>query len=155
MLGIFLFESTLWYIRCDSLDTKGYQEMKEGEDMLHMNNKVFGVLTVLLVLIILFCVKGTVMSRDKGRYDRQNKYYAVLEQEYLEKVNRLLKEEGVSNCGINLRWVADKEGSREYTVILHHRRLERMSGQEQINLTDRLTGAEFRDAACSFRYVIR
>ena len=123
--------------------------------MLHMNNKVFGVLTVLLVLIILFCVKGTVMSRDKGGYDRQNKYYAVLEQEYLEKVNRLLKEEGVSNCGINLRWVADEEGSREYTVTLHHRRLERMSGQEQTNLTDRLIGAEFRDAACSFRYVIK
>lgn len=122
--------------------------------MLHRNNKVFGALTVLLVLIILFCVKGTVVSRGNGRHDRQNKYYAVLEQEYLDEVHRLLREEGFSNCGINLRWVADEKGSREYTVILHHRRLERMSGQEQSDLTDRLTGAEFQDAACSFRYVI-
>lgn len=130
------------------------ERMKEGEAMLHMNNKIFGVLTVLLVLIILFCVKGTVMSRDSGRHDRQNKYYAVLEQEYLDEVHRLLQEEGFPNCGINLRWVADEKGSREYTVIIHHRRLERMSGQEQSDLTDRLTGAEFQDAACSFRYVI-
>ena len=123
--------------------------------MRHMNNKVFGVLTILLVLIILFCVKGTAISRDIGGHDRQNKYYAVLEREYMEKINRLLKEEGFSNCGINLRWVADEEGSREYTVIIHHRRLERISGREQSNLTDRLAGAEFHDAACSFRYVIR
>lgn len=122
--------------------------------MLHMNNRVFGVLTVLLVLIILFCVMGTVMSRGDGGRDRQNKYYAILEQEYLDEVHRLLQEEGLTNCGINLRWVADEEGSREYTVILHHRRLERMSGQEQTDLTDRLTGAEFQDAACSFYYVI-
>lgn len=123
--------------------------------MSHMNNKVFGVLTILLVLIILFCVKGTVMSRDSGGYERQNKYYAVLEQEYLEKTRRLLNEEGFSNCGINLRWVANEEGSREYTVTLHHRRLERMTGREQSDLTERLMGAEFQDAACSFRYVIR
>lgn len=129
--------------------------MKAGDAMMHMNNKVFGVITVLLVLIIFFCVKGTVMSMGNGGDNRQNKYYAVLEQEYLGKVNRLLEEEGVPNCGINLRWIADEEGSREYTVILHHRRLERMSGQEQTDLTDRLTGAEFQDAACSFRYVIR
>lgn len=130
------------------------KQMKEDEAMLHMDNKVFGALTVLLVLIILFCVKGTVMSRDNGGYDRQNQYYAVLEQEYLEKTRRLLNEEGLSNCGINLRWVADEEGSREYTVILHHHRLERMSGQEQSDLTDRLSGAEFQDDVCSFRYVI-
>lgn len=122
--------------------------------MLHMNNKVFVALTVLLVLVILFCVKGTVMSRDNGGHDRQNKYYAVLEQEYLEEVGRMLKEEGFSNCGINLRWAADEEGRREYTITLHHRRLERMSGQEQADLTGRLTGAEFQDTACSFRYVI-
>ena len=122
--------------------------------MLHVDNKVFGALTVLLVLIILFCVKGTVVSRNNGGHERQNKYYAVLEQKYLEKTRRLLNEEGFSNCGINLRWVADDEGGREYTIILHHRRLERMSGQELTDLTDKLSGAEFQDDACSFCYVI-
>lgn len=122
--------------------------------MLHMNNKVFGALTVLLVLIILFCVKGTVMSRNHGGHERQNKYYAVLEREYLEKTRQLLNEEGFSNCGINLRWVADNEGRREYTIILHHRRLERMSDREQADLTDRLSEEEFQDDACSFCYVI-
>lgn len=122
--------------------------------MLHMDNKLFGALTVLLVLIILFCVKGTVMSRDHGGHERQNNYYTALEKEYLEKTRRLLNEEGLSNCGINLRWVADDESTREYTMILHHHRLEHMSEQERSDLTNRLTEVEFQDAACSFCYVI-
>ena len=122
--------------------------------MLNMNNKLFGALTVLLVLIILFCVKGTAMSRNNGGHERQNNYYTALEKEYLDETRRLLNEEGLSNCGINLRWMADDESTREYTIILHHHRLERMSEQERSDLTDRLAGAEFQDAACSFCYVI-
>lgn len=122
--------------------------------MMHLKGRIFGVLTVLLVLIIVFCVKGTVMSMNNREYNRKNHHYAALEQEYLERAHRTLKEQGLSNCGVSLRWVSDGAGCREYTVILHHRRLERMSKKEQVNLTERLSEAEFRDAVCSFRYVI-
>ena len=119
-----------------------------------MRGKVFGVLTVLLVLIIVFCVKGTVMSRENDERGRQNHYYAVLEREYLERTRLLLEEEGLRDCGVNLRWIADGNGNREYTILLHHRKLNRMSEQEKSALEDMLSEIEFRDASCSFLYII-
>ena len=121
---------------------------------MHMRGKVFGVLTVLLVLIIVFCVKGTVMSRENDERGRQNHYYAVLEREYLERTRLLLEEEGLRDCGVNFRWIADGNGNREYTILLHHRKLNRMSEQEKSALEDMLSEIEFRDASCSFLYII-
>lgn len=122
--------------------------------MMRMRGKVFGVLTVLLVLIIVFCVKGTVKSRENDEHGRQNHYYAALEQEYLERTRLLLEEEGLKDCGVNLRWVADGNGNREYTILLHHRKLDRMSKREKMTLEEMLSGIEFEDASCSFLYII-
>lgn len=119
-----------------------------------MRGKVFGILTVLLVLIIVFCVKGIVMSRGSDEYERRNHYYAALEQEYLERTRMLLEEEGLRDCGVNLRWVDDGNGNREYMVLLHHRNLNYMSEQEKSVLENMLSEIEFQDAACSFSYVI-
>lgn len=122
--------------------------------MVYLRGKLFGVLTVLLVLIIVFCIKGTVMSRESNEYGRKNHYYAALEQEYLEKTRQLLEAEGLRDCGVNIRWVDDGSGNREYTVLLHHRKLNRMSDREKSDLGNMLSGIEFRDASCSFFYVI-
>ena len=122
--------------------------------MKRMRGKGFGILTVILVLIIVFCVKATVMSRESTTGSKNNRYYAVLEEEYLNRARQLLEEEGLCNCGVDLRWVADVDGTREYTMILHHRYLECMSAQEMAELTDRLTEAEFQDDVCSFSYII-
>lgn len=131
------------------------EQAKEEKKMtVRMRGKMFGVLTVLLVLIIVLCVKGTVMSRGSGGQERRNHYYAALEQEYLEKTRLLLEEEGLRNCGVNIRWVDDGNGNREYTILLHHRNLNCMSEHEKAALEDMLSGIEFRDASCSFSYVI-
>lgn len=120
--------------------------------MMRIRGKLFGVLTVILVLIIVFCVKGTVLSRESVERGKKNHYYAVLEREYLDRTQQLLEEEGLKGCGVNLRWVSDGDGSREYTILLHHRKLNRMSEEEKSVLTDMLTEMEFQDEACSFRY---
>lgn len=122
--------------------------------MIRMSGKVFGAVTVALVMIIVFCVKGTVMSREDNRRAERNHTYAALEQEYLERTHRLLEEEGLENCGVNLRWTDDGKGNREYTILIHHRRLERMSGEEQAVLTDRLSAGEFQNTGCKFSYII-
>lgn len=122
--------------------------------MMRMKGKTFGVLTVLLVLIIVFCVKGTVTSRESAESGKKNHYYAVLEQAYLDRTQQLLEEQGLRDCGVNLRWVAEADGSREYTILLHHRKLNRMTEQEKSVLADMLAETEFQDEACSFCYVI-
>lgn len=122
--------------------------------MMRIRGKLFGVLTVILVLIIVFCVKGTVMSRENAERGKKNRYYAMLEQEYLDRTRQFLKEEGLQGCGMNIRWVADGDGRREYTILIHHKKLNRMTEEEKSVLTDMLTQMEFQDEACSFCYVI-
>lgn len=122
--------------------------------MIHIRRKGFCILTVLLILATVFCIKGTVMSRESDNCDRQNRYYAALEQEYLDQARLLLKEEGFRDCGVNIRWVAEGDGKREYTVLLHHRKLDRMSEEERESLTDKLSDAEFEDGLCCFYYII-
>ncbi|MDE6387655.1 MAG: hypothetical protein K2L82_07625 [Lachnospiraceae bacterium] len=117
-----------------------------------MMKKGFGILTVLLVLIIIFCVKGTVMSMENHERAKQNHYYAALEEDYLESARDLLNGEGYTDCGINLMRVTYEDGSREYTVLIHHRRLERLSEEEKGELRSLLSREEFQDEGCSFRY---
>ena len=112
----------------------------------------FGVMTVFLLLVIVFCVKGTVVSRESDERRKKNCYYAVLEQEYRDRTRRLLEEQGLRNCGINIKWVADVDGSREYTIFLYHKKLNRMTEREKSALTDMLTEIEFQNETCSFRY---
>lgn len=120
--------------------------------MMRMRGKLFGVVTVLLVLVIVFCVKGTVTSKESDERGKKNRYYAVLEQEYLDRTRQLLDEQGLRGCGINIRWVANMDGSREYTILLHHRKLNRMTEEEKMVLTDILAEMEFQDEACCFLY---
>lgn len=122
--------------------------------MMSIRGKAFGILTVLLVLAIIFCVKGTVMSREGDSDDRKNRYYAALEQEYLDRTRLLMEAEGFRNCGVNIRWVTDGDGSREYTVLLHHRKLNRMSEEEKEDLADLLSDTEFEDEMSHFNYII-
>lgn len=119
-----------------------------------MRGKTFGILTVMLVLVIVFCIKGTVMGGAKEQGGRNNHYYASLEQEYREKLRDVLDSQGLKNCGVNIRWVADGAESREYTVSLNHQRLGSMTREEIDHLQAILSEAEFDDAACSFSYVI-
>ena len=117
-----------------------------------MIRRGYGIATVLLVLIIILGVGGTVMSKENSERARQNRYYGALEEEYRERTRVLLEEEGYHNCGINLTWVAYENGSREYTLLLHHRKLNRLNDEEKTALRNILSETEFQEEACSFRY---
>ncbi|MDE7131680.1 MAG: hypothetical protein K2O65_07760 [Lachnospiraceae bacterium] len=117
-----------------------------------MVQREYRIAAVLLVLIIISGVKGTVMSKENSERARQNRHYAALEEEYRERTQVLLEEEGYHNCGINLTWVACEDGSREYTLLLHHRKLSRLTDEEKVALQNILAETEFQEEACSFRY---
>lgn len=119
-----------------------------------MVRRGYRILAVVLVIMIIFGMKGTVMSKESARSARakQNRHYAAMEAEYRERTQELLEKEGYHNCGINLTWVAYEDGSRIYTLLLHHRKLARLSAAERAVLQNRLTETEFSEEACSFRY---
>lgn len=117
-----------------------------------MSGRRFCVITVLLVLMILFCVKGTVMSKGDRRRAEENFYYLTLEQEFVKHTREYLREQGFDDCGVMMTRVTYEDGSREYLVRVHHRQLERMTGEAREALKKELSGAEFGRDVCIFRY---
>lgn len=141
--------------------TKGIREKREEkrekkkgrkEKERKMMKKGFGIVTILLVFVIVFCVKGTVMSKENHERVKQNHYYAVLEEEYVKRAEELLDKEGYMDCGINFTRVTYESGRREYTVLIHHRKIENLPKAEKARLWSLLSQVEFQDEACSFRY---
>lgn len=102
--------------------------------------KGFGVITVLLVLVIAFFTTGTVMGMEKGSVKVDEKYYRQIEQEYVCQVRAYLSDVGYDNSGIALTKVFYEDGSREYTLNIHHKRIDKLTSVEQEQLKNELTG---------------
>jgi hypothetical protein len=123
-----------------------------GHDM--NRNRSFRVITAVLILAILFLVRGTVFSKEQNERAEANRYYAVLEKEYLRQAKDMLEQDGYGNCGVTVTWVAAEDGSREYTVCLHHKKLQKLSEKDRNDVISRLSGMEFDRDSCSFSYLI-
>lgn len=117
-----------------------------------MSERRFVIITILLVLVILFCMKSTVISKGNGEHAQENHYYLGLEQEYVRNAKIFLNEQGFENCGVTMTRVTNQDGTREYTVQIHHRKLERMAEEDKTVLRNSLSQTEFGENTCTFLY---
>lgn len=103
----------------------------------------FGMIMALLVLGAVFCVSGTVMSRDKQGRSQENARYALLEDTFKESARRTLEEQGYHNSGLTVTWTREGDGRRSYRVEIHHRRILELEAGEQAQLTEILLCEDF------------
>ncbi len=111
---------------------------------------MFMAATILLMLSAAVFFAGTAVCRaDSGR--------AQLERDYRERESRMvreireyLSEQGFQNSGVALTRVVEENGRREYTVTVHHREIDRMTGEEREELARRLSAIGFEDENSSF-----
>ena len=115
-------------------------------------NNFLTAASIFLIFVILFCSTKTVMSQNKTDDRRTRQYYAAMEEEYRTNISQVLNEKGFVNSGVNIRWVSDGDGTRTYTVIIHHIRLNTLDDNVKDELLHELAELEFRDERCSFRY---
>ncbi|MBD5493891.1 MAG: hypothetical protein HDR12_05805 [Lachnospiraceae bacterium] len=115
-------------------------------------NNFLTAASIFLIFVILFCSTETVMSQNKTDDRRTRQYYAAMEEEYRTNISQVLNEKGFVNSGVNIRWVSDGDGTRTYTVIIHHIRLNTLDDNVKDELLHELAELEFRDERCSFRY---
>lgn len=104
--------------------------------------KGFGLITALLTLMIAFCVNGTVMSKERDDYMRENERYEALEGEFLLRTRNLLESEGYHDSGITLTWTREENSARRYLVEIHHRKIANLGEAERKKLTESLYGGE-------------
>ena len=108
------------------------------------------VVTMLLILIIAFCICGTAFGQNRGRNQAQERYYRAMEQEYVKEIRKLLTERGYCNSGVTMNRVVQEDGSRQYTVTIHHRRITRLDEEQQNELLDECRMIDFPVEDCTF-----
>lgn len=114
-------------------------------------NLSFIVVTIMLILTSIFFISKTVQGREDIETVEKERYFRVLEQEYVEEIRTYLNEQGYTNSGVSLTRVVDEEGGREYSIVLHHKYLQKLSAEEKEALFASIQEMAFDEDGCNFR----
>ena len=117
-----------------------------------MKTAKFVTITILLLFITTFSITGTVMSQNKNGRTIDTKYFKALEKQYVDQVREELKEQGYVNAGIAMTWITDGEEMREYTIVIHHRKIKKLDVEERNELVNSLMRTDFPVEGCRFNY---
>lgn len=111
--------------------------------------------TILLILTTAFCVAGTVQSQSNKEIQLCENFYRQLEDGYVDELRTYLTQEGYINCGIMLTRTVYEDGTREYQVLLHHNRFEKLNDTEVCALKEAVEEKAFAAEGCSFYCLIK
>lgn len=112
---------------------------------------VFVMVTVFLVLILWLFVSETVMSQTEGNITVDEEAFAELEKDYVDATREFLEGKGYRNSGVALTRVVDENGERSYEMVLHHKNLYKLSGEEQEKLMEEIATMAFHVSGCEFQ----
>ncbi len=108
----------------------------------------FYIITIGLLIFTFMTMTMSVNATEDKRLQHRDKYYEEMEDCYVKGLRDKLSDEGYRNAGITMTKVFLEDGAREYTVKLHHKRIERLTMQEQQDLLEELSQIEFADSEC-------
>ena len=114
------------------------------------SNITFVFVTVLFIMISAFCIGQTVSGKEDGEAKEQEAFYREQENKLLADTRAFLNQEGYYNSGVTLTRVVDSDGRREYTITIHHSRIDRMDDFEKQELKNALEELVFVSKGCSF-----
>lgn len=110
----------------------------------------FGAVTIVLMLVTAFCCTGTVLCRtDLSQRELEN-YYREKERQLVSETRAFLNAEGFVDSGIMLTHITETDGSRRYTMTVHHAKIDKMSEEEQQRLLAELESFAFESPKCFF-----
>lgn len=112
---------------------------------------LFVLFTVVLVLVCAFFVSGTVVSQSREALRVDEEYYQELEERYVREIRDCLNDQGFCNSGVTLTKTVEATGERNYEVLIHHKRLSRLTGKEQAELFSEIEEMGFDLAGCNFQ----
>lgn len=112
----------------------------------------FAAVTVLLVLAAALLFGETAKSGTGLGAGETEEYYLEKERELAVDIRELLKQKGFENSGVMVTRVVEEDGSRRYTVTVHHGRIDDMSDEEREELLECLADLSFADDTCSFTH---
>lgn len=108
----------------------------------------FYLLTITLIVLTFTMMTISVNATRDRRLQHKNEYYEQIEDEYVKVLRNTLADKGYSNAGITMTKIFYENGKREYTVKLHHKRMERLDTDEQQILLAELSEINFAADEC-------
>lgn len=110
----------------------------------------FVLLTFFLILVTGCSMGGVAMGQPRDSVRVNEQYYGQLEEEYIKEVRGLLDEAGLEHAGVMLTHVREEDGTRIYTLSVHHRSYSCLDQEERDSLTRALSGCSFEPDRCVF-----
>ena len=107
----------------------------------------FYLIIAFMLLISFFSLQVNGQGKNSIAADRM--FYEELEEEYTKQLSDVLEKKGYRNAGITMTKVYYEDGRREYTVQIHHKRIDRLSDGEKQLLMNELSAVCFGDSQCS------
>lgn len=113
-----------------------------------------GAITAALVLVLTAVCLSAVTAMGRGSLSAQEleAYYQEKERALVAQAREFLDGEGFANSGVMLTRVLDVDGSRVYTLTVHHGKIDRMCEEDRELLMAELEKMVFEDEACIFRH---
>lgn len=106
--------------------------------------------TIIWVFVAALFFTMTAAGRTAQDREEMAAYYRQQESGMVENVRVFLEEQGFENSGVMLTCVTESDGSRAYTLTVHHREIDKMSEGERERLAGKLAALSFQDESCSF-----
>ncbi len=117
-----------------------------------MRTAVFSAASVFLLTVGLFCMALTVTGKEQPSSREEEQYYLEKEKVLTADIRAYLQDKGYRDSGVMVTRVVNEDGSRDYTVTLHHRKLEALSEEAWEALLWELAACEFQEGGCCFHY---
>jgi len=102
-----------------------------------MNKKLIGLFVFFVVLFLSFCME--IKAMDNSHTEKiVGGEYRLAESSYIEDVRDTLETEGFYNAGINLDKATTEDGRMVYTLLIRHRRFDKIDSQQKLDLKEQL-----------------
>lgn len=121
--------------------------------MRRMSRGGFAAAVLVLTLFVCCCCAGTVMSRTDLSVQELEGYYKEKEEGLVKAAKTFLNGEGFVHSGVMLTRVVDIDGTREYTLTVHHGKIDKLDEESRLLLMEELEKIVFEDTNCMFRHV--
>lgn len=112
----------------------------------------FAAATTVFLLIAAVSFAGTAVWRMDLKGAELEDSYRERERRMLENAEAFLNGQGYVNSGVTLTRVVEGDGSRRYTLTVHHRKIDQMEVSEREALARELAAFAFADDNSTFSY---
>ena len=129
----------------------GVKRRKKGGRKRKTEGVFFRLILAVCMTAFLSCFAANAQEWSRRRAEReQEAYYLEKEEALKQTVREYLDGQGFTGSGIMLTRIVSTDGEREYTLTVHHGRLDSMDEVKREESSKELIGLCFADEQCSF-----